>query len=328
MSDFHYTHADPKTDHKPQIAPPACAAELCSSIGKDRCSEDAGDCTKRGISEKMFRNFWVVQGYRWSMTGMAVFSAVLALVDLRAGLNPFWQMLDTGMWLIFAADYIVRLVLADKKKQFFKSNLLDLIAVLPLNSALRLFRAFRILKVGRLAKLAKISRLAKAGSAGARLFCRIRRFLDTNGLKYVLLLSAFAVAAGGIGICMAEDMSVSDGLWWAFVTATTVGYGDLSPVTNTGRVIAALLMLVGIGLIGSLTSSITSYFLQEPSLKPDGPSVEAEQAKAQRIDQDLLDHVATENLVSTDKIEMVKVMYDALSKEEQKTFRSLIQNEQ
>ena len=57
-------------------------------------------------------------------------------------------------------------------------------------------------------------------------------------------------------------MSFFDGIWWSFVTATTVGYGDISPSTPAGRVIAALLMIAGIGLIGSLTSTLTALFFQ------------------------------------------------------------------
>ena len=60
-----------------------------------------------------------------------------------------------------------------------------------------------------------------------------------------------------------EGMTFPDALWWAFVTATTVGYGDISPSSGIGRIIAAVLMLVGIGLLGALTSSITSFFLKE-----------------------------------------------------------------
>lgn len=57
-------------------------------------------------------------------------------------------------------------------------------------------------------------------------------------------------------------MSLGDGIWWAFVTATTVGYGDISPHTLYGRIIAMFLMIVGIGLLGTMTSTITSYFLK------------------------------------------------------------------
>ena len=69
-------------------------------------------------------------------------------------------------------------------------------------------------------------------------------------------------------IHFAEGMSISDGIWWSFVTATTVGYGDISPATPFGRSIAAILMLVGIGLIGSLTSTITALFFHRNESKP------------------------------------------------------------
>jgi voltage-gated potassium channel len=58
-------------------------------------------------------------------------------------------------------------------------------------------------------------------------------------------------------------MNYTDAIWWSFVTSTTVGYGDISPSTNAGRIIACVLMLVGIGLIGSLTSTITSFFFNQ-----------------------------------------------------------------
>ncbi len=61
----------------------------------------------------------------------------------------------------------------------------------------------------------------------------------------------------------AENMSFPDALWWSIVTCTTVGYGDISPATSIGRVVAVILMIFGIGLIGMLTGAITTYFTTE-----------------------------------------------------------------
>jgi voltage-gated potassium channel len=77
----------------------------------------------------------------------------------------------------------------------------------------------------------------------------------------MIVVTMFFIIFGAIGIYSAEGMTFSDALWWSFVTTTTVGYGDLSPATNIGRIIAVILMLIGIGLVGSLTSTITTYFL-------------------------------------------------------------------
>ena len=63
--------------------------------------------------------------------------------------------------------------------------------------------------------------------------------------------------------CISENTRFSTAIWWAITTATTVGYGDIAPTTPVGRVAAVLLMLVGIGLIGVITSSITDYFSQD-----------------------------------------------------------------
>ena len=64
-----------------------------------------------------------------------------------------------------------------------------------------------------------------------------------------------------VAISYFENMSLIESIWWSFVTATTVGYGDISPVSLGGRIIASMLMLVGIGTIGMLTGTIATYFL-------------------------------------------------------------------
>ena len=61
--------------------------------------------------------------------------------------------------------------------------------------------------------------------------------------------------------------SFDDGLWWALVTITTVGYGDITPVTNLGRIIASSLMIMGIGFIATITAAVSSYFISSFSDK-------------------------------------------------------------
>lgn len=205
--------------------------------------------------------------YEVSMSILAVTAVILALLDLTKGLLSWQIIIDNIILIIFVFDYFIRLFLSNNKKLFLKDNVLDLIAIIPFNS---IFRAFRIFKLGKLVRLIKLTKLTKLARFFAYLFRfldKIKSFVDTNGFKYMLLITAFFIGIGGVLIHYAEGMSISDGLWWAFVTATTVGYGDISPASPTGRLVAMALMLVGIGLIGSLTSTITSFFFNAGSQK-------------------------------------------------------------
>jgi voltage-gated potassium channel len=84
-------------------------------------------------------------------------------------------------------------------------------------------------------------------------------------MVYVGTLSVLIILAGGGGIALLEPETAHggflDGIWWAIVTASTVGYGDIAPVTFLGRAIAVVLMLTGVGLISTLAASITTHFI-------------------------------------------------------------------
>ncbi|MBE5961313.1 MAG: hypothetical protein E7256_07995 [Lachnospiraceae bacterium] len=192
---------------------------------------------------------------------LAVMAVGIAIEDVVKGLDRAWSIVDTVILWIFVLDYVVRFILAGDRKRFLKENVLDLLAILPFNS---MFRGLRIFKVRKLLRISKVTtttaRFARVCSYGFRWTRNVRAFLNTNGFKYMLVMTVVLTFAGGIGIHFAEDMSLEDGVWWAFVTVTTVGYGDISPHTLPGRVVAGILMLTGIGLIGSITSTLTSYF--------------------------------------------------------------------
>lgn len=97
-------------------------------------------------------------------------------------------------------------------------------------------------------------------------------FFKTNNFHYAVWITFTTVIIGTVGMYLAEGRSFTDSLWLSFVTVTTVGYGDISPSTTAGRIIAAILMLVGIGFLGILTGTISTFFIKQekqelPSLK-------------------------------------------------------------
>lgn len=231
---------------------------------------------------------------------LAAVSVILAIIDISSGLAPWMKIVDNSIYCFFVFEYAIRFLLADKKKSFFKSNLLDLVAILPLSSALRVFRVakfVRLLKLTKFVKLTKFTKLTRLFALLARMVSKSKSFFDTNGFKYMLMISGVLILIGGTLISFFEKMTFSDGLWWAFVTTTTVGYGDISPSSLPGRMVACTLMLCGIGLIGSLTSTITSFFLN--SRKEDEP-------------------------VSNERVDMVKKLYDTLNDSEKEVFKEII----
>lgn len=189
------------------------------------------------------------------ISALAFTAVILVIIDLSDELNAWQIRLDQFILMIFTLDYLVRFIVARNRRKFIRNNICDLIAIIPLNTV---FRSFKILCTPVLSLL----KLPRLFAFLYRPLKKARVFLNTNGFKYVVFITALLIILGGILIHFAENMSFSDGIWWAFVTATTVGYGDISPHTFYGRIIAMILMLMGIGLIGTVTSTITSYFLK------------------------------------------------------------------
>lgn len=201
--------------------------------------------------------------YTISITVLAIVSIVLALLDITGKIKlsstPYRQA-DITILLLFTVDYAVRFYKADDRKTFFKENIPDLLAIIPFSSMFSAFRVFRVFRIAKASRLLKFTRLLRAGALTAKIRRRISGVLKTNGLVYLLYVNAgLILAASGI-MMYTEGMTFPDALWWSIVTCTTVGYGDISPSTALGRITAVILMMFGIGFIGMLTGSITTYF--------------------------------------------------------------------
>ena len=185
---------------------------------------------------------------------LAIFAVVLAIREIIYGATVIEEGLNYIITFIFCADYLLRLLYAKDKLKFVKTHILELIAIIPFSP---LFRSFRIIEFVRILNLFKLTRTAAIFGIISK---RARGFFQLTGLKYMLVITVLCVAIGSVGIHFAEGLSAPDALWWCLVTVTTVGYGDVVPTTIAGRIIAAVLMIIGIGLIGSLTTSLTAAF--------------------------------------------------------------------
>lgn len=229
----------------------------------------------------------------WPMLVLALAIIPLLVIPLAVDLSPSTETVffacDWFIWAAFAVEYGIRLYLAPAKGHFVRTNVIDLVVVIvPFLRPLRVVRSARFL------------RLLRAGRVGAFLLRGIDAIQDVltrHKLHYTLLVAgAITVGAGVIvaelehGATNANIANVSDGLWWAVTTVTTVGYGDRFPVTAAGRAFAVVLMLVGVGLFGLLAASLASFLIERghhDEVRADDIGLEDIAARLERIEEQL-----------------------------------------
>ena len=166
---------------------------------------------------------------------------------------------DNFICIIFLVDFGIRFKNANNKLVFMKWGWIDLVASIPF---LDIFRA------GRLLRLIRLLRIFRALKSTKSIFEHINRNKKQSALTSVALLSFVVVIFSSIAILEFENevnsniKTAEDAIWWSYVTITTVGYGDKFPITTEGRIIGAILMTTGVGIFGTFTALVSSWFIQ------------------------------------------------------------------
>ena len=152
-------------------------------------------------------------------------------------------------YAVFVVDYLARLSLATNRPRWFVRHLVDLAVI-----ALPLLRPLRLLRL-----LVLLAALQKA--IGGAIRGRVAIYTASSAVLLIYAAS-LAILESERDQPGAKIKSFGDAVWWSITTVTTVGYGDLWPVTATGRVIAVLLMMGGISLVGVVTATLASWIVQ------------------------------------------------------------------
>lgn len=194
-----------------------------------------------------------------------------AVIPISPSTRSILIHVDSAICVVFLYDFFHRFAVSKNKLDFLKWGWIDFVSSIPLFPAFRVGRAVRVVRVLRLLR-------------GFRSVKTIGTILFANRAKGTLATAAFLctllIAFSSVAILQVENRPDSniqnpgDALWWSVVTITTVGYGDLFPVTVEGRLIGTGLMLSGVGLFAVLAGAFASWFIHTPQEEEEAETID------------------------------------------------------
>ena len=189
---------------------------------------------------------------QWPMVAAAtVFTVVYAWVVIahpQPPGNTIARLILAAIWLIFAVEYIVCIVLAEARGEWFRTHLINLAAVLvPILRPLLLLRLLRLVPSLRM-------------ETGAAVRGRLAIYAVATSVL-LIFMGALAVLDAEQDAPGANITDFPDAAWWVAVTVTSVGYGDYYPVTAAGRWVAVGLMFGGLALLGTVAATLSSWLI-------------------------------------------------------------------
>jgi Ion transport protein len=203
-------------------------------------------------------------------TGYELFIAALSILSIvnivlmyafrdDENLKDVLFVMNALLSLIFFIDFVYRLFSARSKSEYFFRQVgwADLLACLPFKQVkvFRVFRLVRVIRLFRASGMRRTGRLLLKNRAG-------------SALLTLLLLGILVLQFGSLQILRLEQdadganiTSASDALWYVIVTISTVGYGDRYPVTDLGRFMGAMIIIIGVAIFGTFTGYLANLFL-------------------------------------------------------------------
>jgi voltage-gated potassium channel len=180
---------------------------------------------------------------------LSIPTTILQFSQVSEPLHTLGETLNWLIWLAFLAELAALLALTPNRVRYLLLNPIDLaIVVLTppfIGGAVQSIRALRLLRVFRLLRLAPLARVV----------------FSLEGVRATVGLALLTAIVGGAGFAAEEGISFGNGIYWAITTMTTVGYGDITPKTTEGKIIAVLVMLVGIGTATLVIGAVAQRFL-------------------------------------------------------------------
>jgi voltage-gated potassium channel len=182
---------------------------------------------------------------------------VQTVIPLEPEVHAFLDRIDFYVCLVFLTDFFIRLYRAPSKSAFLAWGWIDFVSSIPM---------FEALRVGRLVRLIRILRILRAFRSTKSVLDYLLHDRKTS-LSGVAAISFMLVVFSSIAVLHFEASPEAniktpvDAFWWAYVTITTVGYGDKFPLSLEGRIVACVLMTAGVGLFGTFTGFVASIFV-------------------------------------------------------------------
>jgi voltage-gated potassium channel len=195
---------------------------------------------------------------------LTIYVLLALLIDtffnLPDELSKLLGIIDNIICILFIFDFFVRFFKANNKLDFLKWGWIDLISSIP---------TIAVLRYGRFVRLIRLVRLLRALRSTNKILTHVFKNRAQGTFTSVAIFAILIVVFSSIGILLVENdansniKTAEDAIWWAYVTVTTVGYGDKFPVTTEGRFIAIILMSTGVGLFGTFSGFIASWFVKD-----------------------------------------------------------------